>query len=246
MSKHSVSLYPPSVRHFLNPYPVKNPKKSTRNDQVSFEIKEKLPNYKKNVYYFWWEFLRLNEEYKQYCLGKGDGTYDALFHDFGDVYDTDDFWDWWKRHSDLFCENNGGAVKEISEVLNDNDDSAAYVRIPLHLSAAYIEKRVKDIVAKKQKEFKKRKVVSTAKYEVYTSPTLKKLYYCLRCYQLRQKHTDWSNNQIADALGIGSDSTREAVDVDKQIRDAVTRYLRQAKQLIENVGQGEFPRIDKR
>ena len=131
-------------------------------------------------------------------------------------------------------------------MLNDNDDSAVYIRIPLHLSAAYIEKRVKDIVAKKQKEFKKRKVVSTAKYEVYTSPTLKKLYYCLRCYQLRQEHSDWSNNQIADALGIGSESTREAVDVDKQIRDAVTRYLRQAKQLIENVGQGEFPRIDKR
>ena len=169
-----------------------------------------------------------------------------LFSDFGDVYDTDDFWDWWKRHSDLFCENNGGAVKEISEVLNDNDESAVYVRIPLHLNAAYIEKRVKDIVTKKQKEFKQRKVVSTAKYAVYTSPTLKKLYYCLRCYQLRQEHADWSNHQIADALGIGSESKREAVDVDKQIRDTITRYLRQAMQLIENAGKGEFPRIDKR
>jgi hypothetical protein len=81
-------------------------------------------------------------------------------------------------------------VKEISEVPNDNDESTVYVQIPLHLSAAYIEKRVKYIVAQKQNEFKQRKVVSTAKYADYTSPTLKKLYYCLRCNQLRQEHAD--------------------------------------------------------
>jgi hypothetical protein len=52
--------------------------------------------------------------------------------------------------------------------------------------------------------------------------------------------------QIADALRIGSESKREAVNVDKQIRDTITRYLRQAIQLIENAGKSEFPRIDKR
>ena len=246
MNTHKVSFYPSGVRHFLHAYPVKNPKNSSRVSQIAFDVQENVPNYKRNVYYFWWEFLRLNEDYKKCCLGNVDASRATLFSHFGDVHDTDDFWDWWKRHIDLFCETASGAVKEIKQVLENEDDNAVYIRIPLHLNSAYIEKRIKEIVTKRKTSGLSDGSISTAKYPVSTSPSLKTLYYCLRCYQLRMEHPEFSNNQIADELGIVTNSTRDAIDTDKQLRDMVTRYLRQAKQLVENTGKGEFPGIIKR
>ena len=35
-------------------------------------------NYKKSIYYFWWVFLRLNEDYKKCCENGGKGEMSRL------------------------------------------------------------------------------------------------------------------------------------------------------------------------
>ena len=51
-------------------------------------------HWKKSVYYWWFEYLRRNEQYKLTCENNGYGDCEELFKLFGDVTSTD-FKKWW-------------------------------------------------------------------------------------------------------------------------------------------------------
>ena len=62
-----------------------------------------------SVYFYWWAFLRLNEEYIDCCKRGGTGKMAKLYRDFGDIRDgtrkstdpksragqVDEFREWW-------------------------------------------------------------------------------------------------------------------------------------------------------
>ena len=45
------------------------------------------PAWKCSVYYYWWEYLRHHEGYRQTCESAGRGKYADLYADFGNVHE---------------------------------------------------------------------------------------------------------------------------------------------------------------
>ena len=84
-----------------------------------------------SIYYFWWEFLRRHEGYRDCCERGGAGKYKNLYSDFGDVhaYDTKDFWKWWSekieanltRGQYLFAEPAARQIRPANRSLNDHN-----------------------------------------------------------------------------------------------------------------------------
>ena len=55
-------------------------------------------------YFYWWEFLRRNEDYATCCRNGGGGKLAELYVHFGDV-SNDTFKNWWREHGyHLFAE----------------------------------------------------------------------------------------------------------------------------------------------
>ena len=58
--------------------------------------------WRRNIYYFWWEFLKRHEGYRKCCERGGTGEYSALYTDWGNIhaYTAETFWDWWNEKLD--------------------------------------------------------------------------------------------------------------------------------------------------
>jgi len=57
---------------------------------------------KKSPYYWWWRYLRCNDDYLAECQSRGGGPLAALYEDFGDVR-SDDFRQWWDESGQGRC-----------------------------------------------------------------------------------------------------------------------------------------------
>src|ERR1700676_4105430 len=82
-------------RHFLFKHPL------FRKPHTALGIE-----WRKSVYYLWWEFLRRHEGYRKTCEQGGNGQYARLYADFGDIH-ASDFKGWWRtgdRGASLFAE----------------------------------------------------------------------------------------------------------------------------------------------
>ena len=94
-----------------------------------------------SVYYYWWEFLKRHEGYKDCCARNGAGRYKKLYADFGDIhaFETKDFWAWWseklevthKRGEYLFAEPVARHLKVIDSSLNDLNSDTLVIQVPL-------------------------------------------------------------------------------------------------------------------
>lgn len=73
-------------RHF----PYKHPSFSTEDKPKSFS------HVKVSVYYWWYEYLKRNVDYRNTCQNKGIGKCSALYDLFGDVHDIS-FRQWWTK-----------------------------------------------------------------------------------------------------------------------------------------------------
>lgn len=58
-------------------------------------------DWKCSVYYYWWEYLRRHDGYRETCRLQGKGEYAELYRWFGDVH-TVAFHDWWWAHYQIF------------------------------------------------------------------------------------------------------------------------------------------------
>ena len=60
--------------------------------------------WQESVYYFWWEYLRRHDGYRETCRNGGRGKLSAMYRDFGDVC-TGTFMNWFdERGARLFAE----------------------------------------------------------------------------------------------------------------------------------------------
>lgn len=97
----------------------------------------------RSMYYYWWAFLRLNQDYIACCERGGEGPFAELYGDFGDVRDDarptinndgDHFKAWWiERGAYLFAEPSD---REWPEVITDPstvvlDGTRLLVSVPL-------------------------------------------------------------------------------------------------------------------
>jgi hypothetical protein len=122
-------------------------------------------------YYWWFMFLRLNEEYRATCLANGKGKCADLYKDFGDVYKTN-FKDWWNARVHLFSEPRKGYRMKIAntneELAPFNSEEVINLVVPLTWSRRVLRKRFSELVLNKLEKGKRGVSVieSEAKYKL--------------------------------------------------------------------------------
>jgi len=223
--------------------------------------KRKLPNppyrgaprWKVSVYYFWWEYLRRNEEYQSCCRKGGRGPLSVLYRDFGDIFAVD-FWTWWtKRGQFLFSEPRSQMVERLTTASRErSSDNDILISVPLNQNLSISIRQIKKIMVpllKKQRDMGK---MSKALYQVAAKPVLPALYQHLRIWDLHKANPDWTYREIADAAGLIVATGEQRVDRALSESDrwtnhrkilAVSRHLRIARAYIENVALGQFPKL---
>jgi len=209
--------------------------------------------YRNSVYYYWYEFLKRNEDYVNCCRANGAGSLSALYADFGDVFGVD-FKTWWQkddRGATLFAEK---LLPKFGVVTVDQIQSKAdilFIQVPLSLPKKYLASEFQKVLNKYHhgSRGKRTNAISTALYPVVGHVDIESIDKCLRVYDLRVNNKNLPLWCIAELSGIvkkaacvsKSDTKSEMSSKKLVSSNAASRLLRRAKRLIENVGQGEFP-----
>jgi hypothetical protein len=195
------------------------------------------PAYMCSMYYYWWAFLRENDDYRACCEGGGVGPMAKLFADFGDVRD-ENFMEWWiERGRMLFCEPlEERVIFYPSAPLDHDDEGRVLVSIPL---SGDLDRVLGEIRAKLGERRDPQAGASRARYAILTSARLQSLDRQLKIYQLRDRYQSMTKIQIAYEVGILSES---AVTFDpNSVTAQVSGYYADARKLVKNIGKGRFP-----
>ena len=215
-------------------------------------------NYKKSIYYFWWVFLRLNEDYKKCCENGGKGEMSRLYDDFGDVF-TLEFKQWWQgddRGNRLFAEK---PLPEFGEIKTETDfyidGNVLNVRIPLDLPKRYLEKKFNELLKKHHKGKRGVRITSTAMYPVVGHVDLISIENSLAVYSMKLENPKMKLYELAQACGVGrklhyiqeNDSKLKGDNTGSKVilSNTAKRYLKNAERMIANVGIGQFPSCKK-
>ena len=235
-----------SVRHF----PYQHPTFGTK-------LKPRSASYwQRSVYYWWFEYLRRHAGYKKTCMQSGKGKCAKLYADFGDIHSVE-FKDWWTtddRGAQLFAEPR--AEHHVQVVSKISEEEAAYdeiifVKVPLNFSKKILKRDFARLLAKHHFGERGHRYAreSSAKYEVVGQPNINALRTTLQVYDYRKLHPELKLWEIARDLKLfhfeqmpQPDDLPETISDKKNLLAAtVSRYLRKAETMIDNVGRGRFP-----
>ncbi len=229
------------------------------------------PTWKCSVFYFWFEFLKRHEGYKDCCERNGAGRYKRLYADWGNIhaYETEDFWKWWsqkledgqRRGERLFAEPAARRIEEVS-LLNRQTDDELVIRIPLEVRTTHLVKNFRKFLKDNEDKVAAARRKSRALYPVSTSVRLSSLYQTLCVYDAYSEHKQTKKKyEIADIAGIYVNEVVDGAtiamlkkmdtyygDVQRVVRtrktQAVNRYLAAAEGYITNASKGVFsPKI---
>ena len=222
------------------------------------------------VYFYWWLYLRENQDYRECCISGGRGPKNLLYKDFGDVFATTptvtpfaDFEAWWRdgdRSRKLFADPPAPLRTQEIQTVTDFQDvqrtgNTLIIAVPLSAPRKLIHKRIEQLLDHKHPGQKGKKYAfmsSQAKYPVHGQFVIPALISALRVYQLRNYLTPTKTNwEIALAAGLVKNvnlknSKNIQLDEDDR-RELTSSYIRcytRAQNLIKNVGNGIFPKFD--
>lgn len=214
----------------------------------------------KSVYYWWWAYLRKNEQYRLCCERGGKGKLSRLYKDFGDVFNVG-FQTWWVsegRGEHLFAEPLAPMhlkkIHSIEEWGEDwTEDSVMVVAVPLFGSKRLI-KRSFDRLLREEHKGKPgipSKLKSESLYPLHTKFSINALQQMMKVYELRQAEPNLTLAQIGQKLKLNLSAMPKKMDDPSAIEikrnsmsAAVSRYLRKANAIIQNVAEGKFPCTD--
>lgn len=214
------------------------------------------PAWKCSVYYYWWLYLRHNQDYRDTCANKGSGICAAIFKDFGDIY-RQTFQTWWTTHDQLFAEPSAVAFAGDGHDFGDGAEIID-IQIDMSLGSEAVERSLKELHT--QLLFPKRVALcrSAAIYPVARHPVLLNLHRHIVVYKWRKRCPNMSDEDIADRVGhhaaaqangisrsymqrLGHPTRQIDMELRRAKRKAVQHDLRCAQQLIAAVGRGVFP-----
>jgi len=231
-------------KHFIYKHPIK-----TQNKKLKGVF------YKESVYYYWFEFLKRNEEYKHYCeTKKGTTAIAALYADFGNVHNYE-FMKWFSEiGADLFCERQDlERVKEItsSEMLNTESEYVLNLQIPLDKRTKWLQQQIEKKLKAARKQFDKRKknaTKSTALYSLCTKrASANELKRYLLVYDYVQENKNAKSAEIAEVLNKrmmrekGIKNRLENSTTYEAQRQMIYRMKKTAVQIVANTAKGKFP-----
>jgi hypothetical protein len=217
---------------------------------------KKTKPFKNSVYYFWYEFLKRNENYKECCRQGGLGAMADLYADFGDVFEMD-FKSWWQendRGARLFAEAPLPSVRQIKEADDlEVSDRMLTVSLPLELPRKFLEAELKKLLDKHHKGERgvRTNKESTALYPVVGHFDMTNLSKCLTVFDLRKERPDLKLWQLCQEARVGSrenyikEGQKDLSAANKKIvlANSVKRYIKAADAMVANVGLGKFPGV---
>jgi hypothetical protein len=207
------------------------------------------------VYYWWWAYLKRNQEYLNCCEKSGKGRLSRLYKNFGDVR-GDSFQKWWMeggRGAHLFADPQAEDSIRVMEIGQEAlDPSEAFtVSIPLYLPKKTILRRFKELLDERHQgrrgyQLAKR---SKARYQIKGQPNVPAIKQALEVYDFRQANPDLKLWEIGNAIPRlqmanklnSSDTDSERADKRNVLAATVSRYLKRAENSIKNTTLGIFP-----
>lgn len=222
------------------------------------ELHEEQRQARSSWYWIWYRCLKRSSEYQHCCANAGKGRLKHMYGDFGDVVDMS-FPQWWQRIGRyLFAERK--AIPKVQSYTHRRDleeithlRDKVVIEIPLTIRKSTVVRQINKIL---KDAYEGRDVVpreqSTARRKLAKSKLRKETVgKMLDLYELRDRYPKLTLWQLGERAGIELDlmaRTTEAVQMtvqEERIRMgiAVSRYLKQATNLIWNATEGDFPSI---
>ena len=211
--------------------------------------------------YFWWfTFLRLNQDYKATCEADGKGACAKLFEDFGNVHKMN-FKEWWTERAHLFSEPKKGHKMYVATSLNDiapfNSDEVLNLVVPLTWSQRRLKKGFAQHILKLVEKGSRgiSVIESEAQYKLGGRWSIDAFKHALAVYvEKRKSESEEKKVPLAD-IAIRANlpyATREkakegiknqhTVDVRATLTVLADRHYKRALQFIECAATQSFPK----
>ena len=208
--------------------------------------------------YWWYECLRASDEYQLCCKQGGKGFLADMYQDFGNVFEGS-FAQWWVKHGrKIFAERK--PLKKVQQILSRRElgelairEDRMVIEIPLTLrkqtAMRQIGRILKTAYEDRQGDIWRQ---STARRQVIKSKVrMGTVEMLLKVLRLRNEYPQLTNYEIGVKAGIdldllARDTTGDYISIGLERRRmtiAVSRYLKQARNLIANAEKGVFPSL---
>jgi hypothetical protein len=205
-----------------------------------------------SVYYWWYEYLKRNKDYRDTCSKGGAGKCSDLYQHFGDVH-SHDFKTWWtkgERGANLFAEPPTPSIQVLSDGQVVGGDQNLVISVPLGLPITALVKSFRTLLSKKHdgKRGKRRMNLSTAKFLPKGKIDVAFLEIALSVWDERTTNPTKPLWQVAHDVGIAGKHKIKSTDSEMIVRDKknvlgamTSRYFKKASLMIASVGKGRFP-----
>lgn len=212
-----------------------------------------------SVYYWWFQYLRRNDDYLKTCMNSGVGPCADLYQDFGDIHKTD-FKTWWSANgAQLFGEHEISSIAIFKDGVVDPTVHAGrkslVLSIPLDLPQSYLTKRFREILKKHHEGVrgKRHNAKSQAMYPTGGKIDIDFLKTTLQVWDMRKAEPDKPLWAIANDLKLGSKlnhltaaelrSKGDLTVTDKKnvLAATASRHYRKAQRMIDDTAKGKFP-----
>jgi hypothetical protein len=221
---------------------------------------EQIKKVRSDWRFWWYEALRANHEYKYCCEHQGRGPLAATYVDFDNVFNLD-FDQWWRRHGrKIFTEKE--PFKKVTVIKNPREYNFARMQrnmLTLSIPLTTTRKTVMLQIGREIKIAYTNRVVDPIKVStatrklVKTKMKTKTAEQLLNILKIREENPTFTLYQIGLKAKITPDLAARATSGEiptnaeerRRMTLEVSRYLRQAKYLVENAGLGIFPSLKK-
>lgn len=192
-------------------------------------------------YYYWWAFLRLNDDYRECCDNGGKGKLAKLYDDFGDVRE-DDFMSWWIGGGRLlFCEPPEQSIILMHEApARSHQDGRLLISVPLDVPDDRILAEIETALSlRRSDDDRERLFRSKARYSPSRSVKLQSLYRQLEIYKGKKDEPSRDYWDLAVLCKMAHKDDKRFDN--RSLNTQVSRYLATARKVVENVTLGKFP-----
>ena len=221
-------------------------------------FQEELAKARSSYAYWWFKCLQASDEYLACCRTGGGGKLQDSYYDFGNV-DGVMFSSWWmKIGRRLFAEEQ--PLREVRQIAIEDDlgtlrikDDRLILEVPL---------KIRKITAIRQINKLLKAALEDQPVDIWAASTAKRqrikskvrvatIELLLKLHWLRKRHPEMKLYEIGARAGIVLDLMARTTDGEMMNQDiekrrmtiAVSRYLKQARNLIDNAAIGVFPKI---
>jgi hypothetical protein len=239
--------------------PIKFIRGSTRR---RIELPEEIRLARESPAYWWFRCLMASDEYRFCCDHSGRGELADTYKKFGNIFSYPNFDIWWRKHGRfLFIQEKIRKVKAINEEAfkrSNIEGDKLILEVPLSIRKQTAMRQI-SLLLKKAYEGREVDIQknSTAQVKFVKSKIrMTTVELLLKIHKLRERNPRLTLNEIGRKAGIELDlfaRTTNDDDMDnsdyemtRRMTIAVSRYLKQARHLIDNAAHGVFPSIKPR